>query len=81
MRVIRWSGCGGGRPENYRGLGVKWPANRYIVISLWGEVEPTEKHHQLRTVRGWRMRHDLQESKFDVPQAFLRNNVNALKPE
>ena len=68
-----------GTPENYRWLGVKWPENRYIVISLWGEVEPTEKHHQLVTVHGWRMRYDLQEGKFDVPQTFLKNNLDALK--
>jgi hypothetical protein len=70
-----------GTQENYRWLGVSWPENRYIVISLWGEVEPTEKHHQLRTVRGWRMRYDLQEGKFDVPAPFLKNNADALKPE
>lgn len=69
-----------GIPDNYRGLGVNWPENRYIVMSLWGEVEPNGKHHQLVTVRGWRMRYDLQESKFDVPQTFLKDNVDALKP-
>jgi hypothetical protein len=68
-----------GLPENYRNLEVDWPENRYIVISLWGEVEPTKKHHQLSTVRGWRMRYDLQEGKFDVPQEFLKNNIDALK--
>jgi hypothetical protein len=35
----------------------------------------------LRTVRGWRMRYDLQECKFDVPAGFLKNNADALKPE
>jgi hypothetical protein len=68
-----------GTVENYRNLGVDWPENRYIVISLWGEVEPTEKHHQLTTVHGWRMRYDLRESKFDVPQTFIKNNLDALK--
>jgi hypothetical protein len=69
-----------GTPENYRNLGVDWPENRYIVISLWGEVEPTKKHHQLSTVRGWRMRYDLEAGKFDVPAEFLKNNADALKP-
>jgi len=68
-----------GLPENYRNLEVDWPENRYIVISLWGEVEPTKKHHQLSTVRGWRMRYDLEQGKFDVPEAFLKNNADALK--
>jgi hypothetical protein len=50
-------------------------------MSLWGEVEPNGKHHQLVTVRGWRMRYDLQESKFDVPASFLKSNLDALKPQ
>jgi hypothetical protein len=67
-----------GTDENYRGLGVNWPENRYIVISLWGEVEPNEHHHQLNSVRGWRMRYDLEAGKFDVPPEFAKNNAEAL---
>ena len=46
-----------GTEQNYRNLGVNWPENRYLVITLWGEVEPTEHHHQLSTVRGWHVRY------------------------
>jgi hypothetical protein len=30
-----------GTDDNYRSLGQSWPASRYLVISLSGEVEPT----------------------------------------
>ena len=69
-----------GIDDNYRELGVNWPDGRYLVISLWGEVEPNGKHHQLTTVREWRCRYDLQEGKFDVPEIFVQDNVTALVP-
>ena len=28
-----------GLEENYRGLGVDWPANRYLVIGLFGDAD------------------------------------------
>ncbi len=67
-----------GTDENYRSLGVNWPENRYLVIFLWGEVEPNEHHHQLSTVRGWQVRYDLQTGKFDVPAEFRDENAKAL---
>jgi hypothetical protein len=70
-----------GIEDNYRELGVNWPENRYLVIWLWGEVEPNGKHHQLLTVRGWRCRYDLQEGKFDVPESFAKGNAEALAPK
>ncbi len=70
-----------GTEDNYQWTGEKWPDSRYLLISLWGEVEPNGKHHQLQTVRGWRCRYDLQEGKFDVPPIFARDNAKALTPE
>lgn len=70
-----------GIDDNYRSTGENWPDSRYLLIALWGEVEPNGHHRQLRTIRGWRCRYDLQEGKFDVPQAFLKDNAQALVPE
>jgi hypothetical protein len=70
-----------GDEDNFGKLGVNWPGPRYLVIRLWGEVEPNSKHHQLTTVRDWRCRYDLQEAKFDVPEIFAEDNVKALKPK
>ena len=69
-----------GTGENYRWMGVNWPENRYLVISLWGEVEPAEHHHQLFAVRGWHVRYDLETGKFDVPAMFAKDNARALVP-
>jgi hypothetical protein len=70
-----------GTQENYRGLGVNWPENRYLVIGLWGEVEPTAHHHQLNSVRNWRVRYDLETGKFDVPGEFRDDNAKAIDPK
>ena len=70
-----------GTDENYQWTGEKWPDSRYLLIGLWGEVEPNGKHHQLTTVRDWRCRYDLQEGKFDVPQIFAKSNAEALVPK
>jgi hypothetical protein len=70
-----------GTEENYRWMGVNWPENRYLVISLWGEVEPNSHHHQLFAVRGWHVRYDLETGKFDVPPEFRDDNAKALDPK
>jgi hypothetical protein len=70
-----------GIDDNYEWTGEKWPDSRYLLISLWGEVEPIRRHGQLQTVRGWRCRYDLWEGKFDVPAIFARDNAKALAPE
>lgn len=67
--------------DNYQWTGEKWPDSRYLLVSLWGEVEPNGKHGQLQTVRGWRCRYDLQEASFDVPPLFANDNAKALAPE
>ncbi len=63
---------------NENSPGANWPENRYIVIGLYGEVEPTEHHHQLRSVRDWKVRYDLEIGKFDVPDEFRDDNARAL---
>ena len=70
-----------GTDDNYQWTGEKWPDSRYLLIGLWGEVEPNGKHHQLTTVRDWRCRYDLQEGKFDVPGIFAKSNAEALVPK
>lgn len=67
-----------GLDDNYRGMGVDWPANRYIVVSLSGE---TDTHGQVATVSDWRCRYDLKAGRFDVPDDFARTNTQALVPQ
>lgn len=66
--------------DNYKSLGETWPANRYIVIGLSGELDPTAHHGQTLEVTDWRVRYDLQTGKFDVPADFAANNKKALIP-
>ena len=71
-----------GFEENYRGLGVDWPAHRYLVITLSADADiKGRKPMQTGVVNGWRCRYDLQTGKFDVPAAFARDNAKALVPE
>jgi len=70
-----------GTEESYRWLGVNWPDNRYLVISLSGEVEPTHKHRQIQSLNDWRCRYDLKNGTFDVPVVFSKNNAGAVVPE
>ena len=70
-----------GTDDNYRSLGQDWPDSRYLVISLSGEVSPNSRHGQLRSVRGWRCRYDLQKGTFDVPPDFAADNAKAIAPE
>ena len=67
-----------GVDDNYRWMGETWPDSRYLVISLSGEVSPTGRHGQLRSLRGWRCRYDLQKGTFDVPPSFAKNNAKAI---
>lgn len=70
-----------GVDDNYRWMGEKWPENRYIVITLSGDVSPNGHHGQLRSVRGWHCRYDLQKGTFDVPADFAQSNAKAIAPE
>jgi hypothetical protein len=71
-----------GLEENYRGLGVDWPANRYILITLSGEADiKGRKPMQTSVVNGWRCRYDLQTGKFDTPTLFSDHNAKAVVPE
>jgi hypothetical protein len=71
-----------GLEENYRWLGVDWPANRYILISLSGDADiKGRKPMQTSVVHGWRCRYDLQTGKFDVPPLFSNDNAKAVVPQ
>lgn len=71
-----------GLEENYRALGVDWPDNRYLVITLWGDADVKgRKHEQTAVVHEWRCRYDLQTGKFDVPEIFSAPNAKAVVPE
>jgi hypothetical protein len=69
----------GGLAENYRDLGVHWPANRYLLITLSGDADiKGRKPMQTSVVHGWRCRYDLQTGKFDVPAVFSGHNAKAV---
>lgn len=71
-----------GLEDNYRGHGIDWPANRYILIALSGDADVRgRKPMQTGVVHGWRCRYDLQTGKFDVPALFSENNAKAVVPE
>jgi hypothetical protein len=71
-----------GTEENYRWLGVDWPANRYLLITLSGDADiKTRKPMQTGVVNAWRCRYDLQTGKFDVPPLFSSNNAKAVMPQ
>jgi hypothetical protein len=71
-----------GLEENYRGHGVDWPANRYVLIALSADADVRgRKPMQTRVVHDWRCRYDLQTGKFDVPALFSDGNAKAVVPE
>jgi hypothetical protein len=70
-----------GVDDNYGWMGEKWPDSRYLVISLSGDVSPNNRHSQLRSVRGWHCRYDLQTGKFDAPADFAESNAKATDPK
>ena len=70
-----------GAEEAYRWLNVKWPDNRYLVISLAGEYDKHPKNVAVKGLGGWQCRYDLATGKFDVPAMFARENAEALKWE
>src|SRR4051812_37968185 len=71
-----------GLEDNYRKLGVDWPANRYLLIALsWDADVKGRKPMQTGVVNGWRCRYDLETGKFDVPALFLAQNARAVVPE
>ena len=68
-----------GFEDNYRGLGVHWPANRYLLIALSGDADIRgRKPMQTSVVHGWRCRYDLKTGKFDVPAVFSGHNAKAV---
>jgi hypothetical protein len=71
-----------GLEENYRSLGVDWPANRHILITLSGDADiKSRKPMQTSVVHGWRCRFDLQIGKFDAPALFSDSNAKAVVPK
>ena len=71
-----------GLDDNYRKLGVQWPANRYLLIGLSGDADVKgRKPMQTGVVNGWRCRYDLETGKFDVPPIFSAGNAKAVVPE
>jgi hypothetical protein len=68
-----------GIEDNYRWLGVDWPANRYLLIALSGDADVKgRKPMQTGVVNGWRCRYDLETGKFDVPAVLSANNAKAV---
>lgn len=70
-----------GFENNYRSLGFRWPANRYLLIGLGGDADiEGNKPMQTGVVNGWRCRYDLQTGTFDVPPALSAHNAKAVVP-
>ena len=68
-----------GLKENYKGYGVDWPENRYLLIGLSADADVKgRKPMQTLVVNGWHCRYDLQTGKFDVPPIFKDDNAKAV---
>ncbi len=70
-----------GTEDGYRWLGVDWPNNRYLLISLSGEMDKHPKNVAVKGLADWRCRYDLKTGKFDVPIMFAKQNAEALRWE
>jgi hypothetical protein len=70
-----------GAEEAYRELGVHWPDNRYLVISLSGAMDKHPKSIAVKGLADWRCRYDLKTGTFDVPAIFAKTNAEALRWE
>ncbi|WP_245453839.1 hypothetical protein [Bradyrhizobium sp. AC87j1] len=70
-----------GTETAYRWLGVDWPDNRYLLISLSGEMDKHPKNVAVKGLADWKCRYDLKTGKFDVPKMFAKGNVEALNWE
>ena len=71
-----------GLDDNYRWLGVDWPANRYLLVTLSGDADVKgRKPMQTGVVNGWRCRYDLQTGTFDAPALFSESNAKAVVPK
>lgn len=70
-----------GTEEAYRWLGVNWPNNRYLLISLSGEMDKHPKNVAVKGLADWKCRYDLKTGKFDVPAMFDKENAKALNWE
>jgi hypothetical protein len=67
-----------GAEEAYRWLGVAWPDNRYLVISLSGVIEAKHPKGGVKELSDWRCRYDLKSGTFDVPAVFAKGNAQAV---
>jgi hypothetical protein len=71
-----------GLEDSYRWLGVDWPANRYLIVTLSGDADiKGRKPMQTGVVNGWRCRYDLETGKFEAPAVFSNHNAKAVVPE
>ena len=67
-----------GTETAYRWLGVDWPDNRYLLISLSGEMGKHPKNVAVKGLADWKCRYDLKTGTFDVPKMFAKGNAEAL---
>lgn len=70
-----------GTEDAYRWLGVDWPNNRYLVISLSGQMDKHPKNVAVKGLADWKCRYDLKTGKFDTPAMFAKENAEALNWE
>jgi len=64
-----------GMDDNYAWLGLKWPDNRYVVISLNFDAQGEDK--PLPYIRDWWCAYDLKTGTFTVPASFAEHNAKA----
>jgi hypothetical protein len=71
-----------GSTENYRGLGVDWPANRYLLIALSGDADVRgRKPMQTGVVNGWRCDMTCRPASSTCRHSFSGDNAKAVVPE
>ncbi len=70
-----------GTEDAYRRLGADWPNNRYLVISLSGEMDKHSNNVAVKALTDWRCRYDLTTGRLDVPKLFAKGNAAALRWE
>lgn len=64
-----------GMDDNYAWLGLHWPDNRYVVISLNFDAQGEDKPRPY--IRDWWCAYDLKTGAFSVPAAFAEHNAKA----
>jgi hypothetical protein len=66
-----------GMEENYAWMGQHWPDSRYVVVSLYFDIQGQEKPSPW--IEGWQCVYDLATGTFSVPPDFAEANAKAIQ--